>query len=238
MTQQTKQSVDKPSNQDSSMPHQSAAIRTCVTRRPSWMAIALMQLVILLRDGSGSMSGRKAREATIASGDLVLQLADPVNQNAFHCGVIDFSSTANTTHPVTQATELAHKIKPIRTGGSTNIRHALDMALQAITDQHGVEQDRWTSPVVVLYSDGDHNEGGDPVPVADQVKQTGAVVITVAYGDDANIETLRAIATSSQHCYARSATGEELRKFMTTVGKTLTMTMATGHDASAMLGKL
>jgi Mg-chelatase subunit ChlD len=215
-----------------------STVLACVSQRPQWIDKQSKQLVILVRDASGSMSGEKAKQATHAGSDLVGELAGPVNKDRFHCGVIDFASKAVITHPPIAAAELVEHIKPIRTGGSTNIRHALKVVRKMIRSHGGDEQDRWHPPVVVLFSDGEVTSGGDPIPLADEIKQAGVVIVTVAYGKDADLEMLRAIASSPQHCYRRSASGDELRRFMASVGRTLTMTMATGQNASQTLMNL
>lgn len=213
-------------------------IRTCVSRRPDWLAALVLQLVLLIRDGSKSMSGEKAMEATQASQDLVAELANPVNKNAFHCGVIDFDNHAKVIHPPSVAADLVGRVEPIRVNGITNIRHPLEAAQRVIDEHQSEEKGQWHPPVIVLYSDGEYNEGGDPISAADDLKRAGAVIVTVAYGTDADIDTLRAIASSPNHCYSRPTHGNELRKFMATVGRTLTVTLATGQNASRTLGNL
>ena len=76
--------------------------RTIVTglRRPKWICSLVKQIVILIRDGSPSMQGKKAKDAQAATGNLVEELALPQNKNGFICAVVDFSATADVIHAV------------------------------------------------------------------------------------------------------------------------------------------
>lgn len=213
-------------------------IRTVVSRRPAWQGGGGHQLVVLVRDASGSMAGHKAHQADQGSQDLVAELASPANRDAFFIAVIDFETTARVVHPPARASERLGALTPLAIGGATNLCHGLELAQQLIQEHRRTAAPSTHPPVVVIYSDGAFNEGGSPVPVAGQLKQQEALILSVAYGEDADLDTLRAIATSPEHCYARAASGNELRRFMAQVGRTLTMTLTQGRRASQTLRHL
>ena len=106
--------------------------------------------------------------------------------------VIDFNSNARIVCPVTRAVDLDGRLKRIRTSGSTNLCGALGPVPQLI-DTCTEQQDSWEAPVVVLFSDGNATHGGSPLPAADQLKQRGVIIVTIAYGSDADLETLREV---------------------------------------------
>ncbi|MCC6681238.1 MAG: VWA domain-containing protein [Phycisphaeraceae bacterium] len=227
MNQQT------PGNYQQAVPMHRSIVQTCVTQRPAWMSVVYL-LCVLIRDVSTSMAGMRAKEATQASIALAHEVAMPVNQHRIDGAIIDFSDSATLVCPPTPATELVGKIKPMHAGGYTNMHHGLELALPLVQAHHGPRK----PSVVVLYSDGEFNTGGDPTPVADQLRQAGATLITVAYGDDAGYDTLRAIATSPNHCYRRAIGNDALRQFMADLGKTLTHTLTTGGDYAQTLATL
>lgn len=209
-------------------------------RRPDWITSSSKQRVVLVRDKSPSMEGAKARDATAASQDLVNELAQPANKNGFYVGIVDFSGKAKIVHPFAQAATVDGKVPAIKTSlfsGGTNITAGLEKALQLADCPHSNrEQAHFLRPVTLLFSDGMHNTGPDPDSIADLLKERSDLV-TVAFGDDADEDLLRKLATSPQHFY-RCRNGRELRQFMATVGATLSQSIQSGGNATDMLSKM
>ena len=192
------------------------------------------QLAILLRDASSSMGGDKAREADAASRALVSVLASPTNGGAFTVAVIDCSSSAALVCPPKRADQLADNLPALAASGSTNVAAALSEAERIV--RGAPKEVATTRPVVLLFSDGQPNCGGDARGVANGLK-TVADVVTVAFGSDADESFLREIATSPSHSY-RCRDGRELRKFFAAVGATMSQSMAAGIPAAGALGTL
>lgn len=207
-------------------------------RRPNWICQNVHQLVVLVADKSGSMRGQKAREASAAMNDLTAELADPVNKDGFNVAVVEFSDDSKVVHKPEKASKLNGKIPPLSVGffgGATNIAAGLEDAITLLQNTRGRTEREVTylKPVVILFSDGCHNEGPHPNSAADRLKQL-ADVVTVAFGTDADEQLLRSLATSSQHFY-RCSSGRELRNFLAAVGKTMTATMTAGTNATQAL---
>jgi len=181
------------------------------------------------------MSGQKAIDASLACSQLVRELAKPCNKGGFFVSVIDFADTAKLKHDCIPAEDLVQNLKPISTGGGTNITAALELAIQLCKKaQKGDDTNiQWLRPVVVLFSDGGHNIGSQPGPVAKELRRI-ADIVTIAYGSDADIGLLREIATSPQHHY-KCNNGKDLRQFLAAVGETMTSTLASGVDATKAL---
>lgn len=131
--------------------------------RPAWRVTR--QDIISLRDGSASMEGRKAVAAAAANEDLIAVLAEPENQDAFVVGIVDFAERSRIVQPLMAATVLKGNVPPLDfvhgLGVCTNITAALQDGERMLLDaararEGGASRAR---SVLVLYSDGCHNEG-------------------------------------------------------------------------------
>ncbi|MBI3985812.1 MAG: VWA domain-containing protein [Lentisphaerae bacterium] len=206
--------------------------------RPNWICRDACQLAVLVRDKSGSMKGQKARDASQASMDLVKVLAEPSNKDGFFCSVVDFASSAEIIHPATKAAELVgqmSQLKPGFLGGCTNITDSLAKASDIVSGFTPVDNRKQLRPLVLLFSDGGHNEGPSPDAVAAALKADGDL-ICIAFGGNADEEDLRKWA--SPNLFTRCASGADLRKFFASVGATLQATRARGINATQALAGL
>lgn len=205
-------------------------------RRPNWICRNVKQNVVFVRDKSGSMDGQKAKDASAASLDLVAELAEPANKDGFYVGVVDFGRGSTVVHNLDKATTLNGRVSSLSANdGSTNITAGLEDALSVLekVEKHNQEGVTFLRPVVIVFTDGCHNERSDPHNVANRLKGV-ADLVTVAFGSDADEKLMRSMATSPQHFY-RCSTGRELRSFLAAVGATMTATMAAGTNATQAL---
>ncbi len=227
-------------NTQTSNPKPPTIVRSGV-RRPNWICRNVHQDVIIARDASGSMNGQKAADASAASLDLVAELAQPTNKDGFNLAVVDFSDKAKTVNALEKASLANGKVPKLSTGlfgGSTNITAGLEECLSILEAGEHQPHDGITRlrPVVLLFTDGCHNEGPPPDDAADRLKQR-ADLVTIAFGIDADESLLRHLASTSQHFY-RCANGGELRSFLAAVGATMTATMASGTNATQALAAI
>jgi hypothetical protein len=114
-------------------------------------------------------------------------------------------------------------------GGDTDITGALELALIRLKiymqglQQHP-ERTEHPLPLVLVFSDGEHNLGSGPQPVADKIKSLNLdgdpVVIAVAGVSVGKVRpderTLREIA--SPDCYVHIANAQALTAFISSVG--------------------
>lgn len=201
-------------------------------RRPASIGRNRRQAAIVVRDASPSMEGDKAREASEAVRRFIGELAQPFNKDGFDVAVVDFNHSAGVVHPLTRASGLS--VQPIATGGEgTDIAGALAQAEVLAKTATG---ETWIRPVVLLFTDGEHNTGGDPATVADRLRGF-ADLVTVAFGDDADEALLQSLATSASHFF-RCTDGAQLRAFLAEVGQTMSTTRARNQDATKALGHL
>lgn len=206
--------------------------------RPNWICSEGCQLAVLVRDKSGSMKGQKARDASAASLELVRVLADPINKDGFYVACVDFSETAEIVHVAEKASALVSHMEELKPGllaGSTNITDGLVKANNIIAGFSPTDSRKPLQPVVVLFSDGGHNEGPRPDSVARATK-TNADLICVAFGDNADEDDLKSWA--SPQMFTRCSSGSDLRRFFATVAATMQATRARGINATQALANL
>jgi uncharacterized protein YegL len=194
------------------------------------------QLVCVLADNSGSMAGEKAKVATNGIREMIMecQSRGPTgpDRSYFKLLLVRFDSNA--------AVDAQADVTPVRKidpdqieirgdGGQTNITAALQVALDRLRpymESLKDHPDRADHPVplVIVFSDGEHNVGAGPQPVAEQIKQLNLegdpVVIATAGvsvgGGQLDENTLRAIA--SPECYVHIANAQVLSRFISSVG--------------------
>jgi len=212
-------------------------------RRPNWICKNVKQIVILVRDASGSMSGTPAAQASTATLDLVGELANPSNKDGFIIAIVDFAENAVTVHDLTRASDLNGKVTPLQIGrsmlgGTTNLTAGIETANGILgkarrPDQAGTA---YLRPVVIAFTDGGHNQGPAPHDAANRLKAI-ADLVTVAFGDSADEALMRDLACTPQHFY-RCSNGRELRQFLAAMGATMTATMAAGANATQALATI
>ena len=149
------------------------------------------------------------------------ELAAPENKDGFFLGVIDFNETAM---PVLQPQSVQGlRLPDAKAGGNTRFDAALREAKEMVAAfQNRPNQEGWhfLRPQVLFLSDGHSPVSQGCIDDLQEV----ANIWTIAYGSGADQQTLSSIATDGQVHFV-GIQGGELRKFLATVGKTLTETM-------------
>ena len=194
------------------------------------------QLVCVLADNSGSMAREKAEAATEGIREMIMECQSRgpggPERSYFKLLLIRFGEEA-TIDPICD-------MAPVRTidpdmveidgrGGNTDITGALELALIRLRlymqglQQHP-ERAEHPLPLVLLFSDGQHNLGSGPEPAATAIENLNLdgepVVIAVAgvsVGRGRPDERmLRAIA--SPGCYVHITDAPALTAFISSVG--------------------
>jgi uncharacterized protein YegL len=194
------------------------------------------QLVCVLADNSGSMAQEKAQAATEGIREMIMECQSRgpggPERSYFKLLLIRFGEEA-VIDPICD-------MAPVRTidpdlveidgcGGNTDITGALELALIRLRLymqglQHHPERAEHPLPLVLLFSDGQHNLGSGPQPAAEAIKSLNLdgepVVIAVAgvsVGKGRPDErTLRQIA--SPGCYVHITDAPALTAFISSVG--------------------
>lgn len=194
------------------------------------------QLVCVLADTSRSMAaGNKIQSATEGIRGMIMhcQASGPYGPESFQLLLITFNEVA-AIHPLGTA-KLVGDIDPDNIqldghGKRTNISAALALLLAqlqpymaALQSRPKEERDECPLPLVILFTDGEHNCGDPPKPIADQIKNLAldddpVIICAAAIGvrDKQYEETLRGIATPE--CYFNISHLNQLKAFIASVG--------------------
>lgn len=151
---------------------------------------------VLVLDHSGSMAGTPLAEARNAASDF----ADLMNltTEGDAVAVVMFDDTAELPIGLSHDRgQVVRTIQDILEGGGTDIAAGLDLAAQPFS-AHPPPAD--ARRVIILLSDGEQTEPGDPIAAADRVKAQGIRVVSIALGD-ADRSTLAQIASSEADYY-------------------------------------
>lgn len=182
------------------------------------------QLGILVLDGSGSMRAQgdtgieKAAEVSIAVCDLISRLKHSKKKQNFYISIIYYDQNIEehlSPIPIINANEIANYNPLVNHGGQTAIADALDKAYE-IADQFLSGPTEFPrSAAIILMTDG-QNTQGDPIDVANKIKNSGKKIFihAVGYGKDTEIDkaTLDSIVSNSGRIsYTRDP--ESLRAF-------------------------
>jgi uncharacterized protein YegL len=194
------------------------------------------QLVCVLADNSGSMARQKAQAATEGIREMIMECQSRgpggPERSYFKLLLIRFSDEA-VIDPLCDMAPI-RMIDPDQLeidgrGGETDITGALELALIRLSVymqglQRHPERAEHPLPLVLLFSDGAHNLGSGPQPVADEIKRLSLdgepVVIAVAGVSVGSArpdeKTLREIA--SPDCYVHITNAQALSAFISSVG--------------------
>lgn len=153
--------------------------------------------IAMVLDVSGSMSGNKLHNLKQATNKLIHLLH---KKDSF--GIVTFSDNASyawgtaenkvKTLSGTAKSEVSAKVNSLTAGGSTNISAGLNFAKNMLSNVTG-------GKTIILLSDGEYNEGGNPVTVADTIKSDETKIYTVALGAGSHHDTLEKIASSPEN---------------------------------------
>jgi len=194
---------------------------TVKKKLPTGVASNVKQRVYLLLDCSSSMSGFKIQELEMATGSVLLQLADPSNKDGFRVTIIPFNH-GSSVHCRVAAPEAVPPLNLVASGG-TNFDSAILKTIQEIDDAKALPNpDGWhyLEDQVIKLSDGRSRVSDKNI----QDLQERANVTTVAYGADANQATLSRIASDGQ-VHVVGTNGGALRDFLAAVGATMVSTI-------------
>ena len=188
--------------------------------------------VVFLLDGSGSMVSpepgkwQAAVDAALLFRDLMESLRHPTFEDRYGSVVFRWLWPGNTdgTTTVPIGTGLQDISVPL-TASTFNpdftpeapYSTPMGLGLQLAADQFemGTEESLYTDKMIILLSDGKHNEGIDPLDIIHSAEWPGAVkVFTVGLGeDDIEPETIKDIAHNTYADYRISPSPREIEGF-------------------------
>lgn len=166
--------------------------------------------VILVLDGSGSMSGTPMRETKEAAHRFV----NTVLETETNVGIVVYDDYATVSSPLTDSKNyLNNAIDDIYASGGTNIEDGLKMADDMLSTSKAKKK------IIVLMSDGEPNEGRvgqDLIDYADELKEKGYYIYTLgffsnSYGVSSAQRLMEGIA--SEGCHFEVTDAETLQFF-------------------------
>jgi len=184
------------------------------------------QLGILVLDGSGSMNdldaygrGTKAEAVAKAVQELIGRLQKSSRKQDFWLALVAFDNNVEVRLQPTPVVDI--NVSSLRTnpylGGTTAIGDALYTAGEMANNFLSEKSDLPRSVIIMLMSDGQNNTGRDPRSVAEDIKNKWKgdklSMVSVAYGADADKETLMVIVTDKEKDYCETDKSERLRDF-------------------------
>ncbi len=142
--------------------------------------------IMLVVDVSGSMAATDVSPYRLrAAQDAALTFADEVPRQ-YQVGLVSFSGQANLlVSPTTDRSALKRSIDGLVPDGATAVGDAIETSLDAIrATQSSASQDGTTLEAarIVVLSDGTTTVGTDPASAAQDAKDAGVPVYTVALG--------------------------------------------------------
>ncbi|MCB9156741.1 MAG: VWA domain-containing protein [Caldilineaceae bacterium] len=130
--------------------------------------------IVLVIDQSGSMA---SESRLVLAQQAAKGFIDQMNAAEDSVAVVSFSDAATVQIGLTQDFQAAkNAIDALTTINQTNMNDAVNQAAALLA---GV-----SNGAVVLLSDGDWNDGGDPVPSAKAAKSNGITFFTIGLGSD------------------------------------------------------
>lgn len=182
-----------------------------VAAKNSWALNRKRADIMLVVDSSGSMEGDKL-ELVKAGLDTFLMRILPEDR----VGLITFDSSARVATPLAPLTDnriqLQTAISDMRARGKTAVFDALELARAELEALPPTEDDRITA--IVLLSDGaDNSSAIDLDGLSANFEESGISIFPVAYGADADVSIVQAIAEFSRTQVVQGDTGDIARIF-------------------------
>ena len=101
---------------------------------------------------------------------------------------------------------LKQGIESLYPGGGTAMGDGISIATQSLSENTRPDAQK----IIVLLSDGMSNVGSDPLMAAGIAKDNDVTIFSVAYGPDADVQTLKSVASMTGGKYYNASTGQDL----------------------------
>jgi len=101
---------------------------------------------------------------------------------------------------------LKEGIDKLYPGGATAMGEGILIATESLSENTRPD----TEKVIVLLSDGVSNAGLDPLSAAGLANENDVTIFSIGYGDAADVQTLKAVASLTNGKYYNALTGQEL----------------------------
>ena len=163
--------------------------------------------IYLVIDVSGSM---QEESKLVFAKQAALEFVDAfqLDQSSDHrIGLVAFSDYAKMLVELDDNSKnLKEGINKLYPEGATAMGDGISIATQSLSENTRPDAQK----IIVLLSDGMSNIGSDPLIAAGIAKDNDVTIFSVAYGPDADVQTLKAVASLTGGKYYNASTGQDL----------------------------
>ncbi|WP_075085500.1 N-acetylmuramoyl-L-alanine amidase [Mariniblastus fucicola] len=165
--------------------------------------------IVEVIDRSDSMDTEGRIEATKTAASRLVGLVD----DGVGIGIVSYASDATTDYQLTKITdqtireEAFQAIDAIQPGGLTAISEGVRLA--------DIELDRFANDdnqAMIVMTDGSHSNSEDPTSVIESEVDQGVRVFTIGLGDDADAQTLHAMANARNGEFFHATASSDLNR--------------------------
>jgi photosystem II stability/assembly factor-like uncharacterized protein/uncharacterized protein YegL len=159
--------------------------------------------IVLVIDRSGSMGGGDLDDAQLAA----QQFVDLMDLSQDQVALVSFSSSETLDHPLTQdGDSVKSAIDLLSSGGGTVIDKGITLAQTELERSRHIADN---APGMIILSDGQNNDGPDPVTqAANQAKLAGIRIFSIGLSSNVDEQTLEGAASSADDYYFAPSSAE------------------------------
>ncbi len=165
--------------------------------------------IALVLDRSGSMgepAGTQTRlQALVAAVDVFVQELDAVAQTA-RVSLTTYATDSTRDLALTENRwTITSKVSALAPAGNTNIFQGLRDGSDSL--EYDAGRRAFADRIIIIMTDGNFNEGGDPLPSAVLAAGRGQRIHTITFGSGSNQQIMQAISNigSGKHIHADGA---------------------------------
>jgi uncharacterized protein YegL len=208
------------------LPYQMKTEMPKLTRRSETSRVVNVVFVV---DTSPSMKGEKLNDATrgVQLAERELAAVDP---EKFAVSIVSFSHQASIVEGM-RSVRAQPALPNLAIGDCTAIGEGINLGNQVATEKTNADVAAGRNPknIMLVLTDGQNQSGRNPIKEAAAAKASGTLVLTIAYGDDADMTQLRAIASSPAHAL-KAGDADALKKIFRSFARTVSQTAVGGGD--------
>ncbi len=171
----------------------------------------------LVVDRSGSMAGTKIRDLKDAVTIFLNALGETPQDE--EVGLASYSSDATLDHQLTEDLSLIDAtMRGLNAQGMTNIGGGIDVGRAILNNGRNSQ---FVEKTMIVMTDGIHNTGTDPIGAADRTNRDGIVIHAITFGNNADQNRMRRVATITGGTYNHAPNGTALKRIYREIALTL-----------------
>jgi len=181
-------------------------------------AAVLDRDVCLSLDRSGSMAGQKLADLKTGVGIFLDTVNDGKTQPPL-VGLVSYSTDATIDKQLTSDFDkVRQKTNAMVADGWTNIADGINAGRDVLSGGHDAQ---FAQKIMVLMTDGIHNQPPSPEDAAQAAKLENIVIHTITFGDDADQSRMQAIANTTGGTFHHAPDGATLQQAFRDIAMTI-----------------